>query len=64
MILGVGIVWFISFWCCGMSFAIYSSSLMKECKEFNGGRYEKINIGFQNDEGMLVFGFDFFLFAW
>jgi hypothetical protein len=24
----------------------------------------KINIGFQIDEGMLVFGFDFFLFAW
>jgi hypothetical protein len=37
---------------------------MKECKGFSGGRYEKINIGFQIDEGMLVFGFDFFLFAW
>jgi len=41
-------------------FAIYSLSLMKESKGFSGGRYEKINI----DEGMLVFGFDFFLFAW
>ncbi len=50
MILAMEIVWFVSFWCCSMSFAKKLLSLIKECKGFNGGQHEKISIGFRTDE--------------
>lgn len=46
MILAMEIVWFIGFWCYGMSFDIYLSSFMKECKGFTRGWHEKLTIGF------------------
>jgi hypothetical protein len=50
MILAMEIVWFIGFWCCSMSFAIYLLSLIKERKGFIGGQHEKISIDFRSDE--------------
>ncbi len=37
MILEMEIVWFIGFWCCNVSFAIYLLESMKECKGFTRG---------------------------
>jgi len=63
MILGMEIVWFIGFWCCDIFLQFIHYHLRKSVRDLVEDDM-KINIGFQIDEGMLVFGFGFFLFAW
>ncbi len=56
-------MWFISFWCCDIFLQFILYHLRRSVRDLVEDDM-KINIGFQIDEGMLVFGFGFFLFAW